>query len=185
MTPKGHRVIRDRRDILYYLKGRFELVYDPKRSWGHQRSPWPTNDHNGHGDPCRSDLVYVPKWSQGHRQSHWPTLWPQMSRWPLWSVLPSIWPQKVTGLYEVAVTYIMTQKGQGDLYDQFDLFYVPKRSQGNKRSPWPTWWPQRSRWPLWSVWSSLWPQNFMRSTEVTVTYFMIWTVKATFVVGMN
>ena len=41
MTPKGHRVIRGRRDLLYDPKGhgdlcgRFDLVYDPKRSQGH------------------------------------------------------------------------------------------------------------------------------------------------------
>ena len=41
MTPKGHRVIRGRRDLFYDPKGhgdicgRFDLVYDPKRSWGH------------------------------------------------------------------------------------------------------------------------------------------------------
>ena len=41
MTPKGHRVIRGRRDLLYYPKGHgdlcglFDLVYDPKRSQGH------------------------------------------------------------------------------------------------------------------------------------------------------
>ena len=40
MTPKGHRVIRGRRDLLYDPKGhgdvcgRFDLVYDPKRSRG-------------------------------------------------------------------------------------------------------------------------------------------------------
>ena len=38
MTPKGHGVIRGRRDLLYDPKGhgdlcgRFDLVYDPKRS---------------------------------------------------------------------------------------------------------------------------------------------------------
>ena len=37
MTPKGHRVIRGRRDLLYDPKGhgdicgRFDLVYDPLR----------------------------------------------------------------------------------------------------------------------------------------------------------
>ena len=41
MTPKGHGVIRDRRDLLYDPKGqgdlcgRLDLVYDPKRSRGH------------------------------------------------------------------------------------------------------------------------------------------------------
>ena len=38
MTPKGHRVIRGRRDLLYDPKGHgdlsgwFDLVYDPLRS---------------------------------------------------------------------------------------------------------------------------------------------------------
>ena len=41
MTPKGQRVIRGRRDLLYDPKGhgdlcgRFDLVYDLKRSQGH------------------------------------------------------------------------------------------------------------------------------------------------------
>ena len=41
MTPKGHGVIRGRRDLLYDPKGhgdlcgRFDPVYDPKRSRGH------------------------------------------------------------------------------------------------------------------------------------------------------
>ena len=41
MTPKGHGVIRGRRDLLHDPKGhgdlggRFDLVYDPKRSQGH------------------------------------------------------------------------------------------------------------------------------------------------------
>ena len=41
MTPKGHRVIRGRRDLLYDPKGhgdlfgRFDLVYDPNKSQGH------------------------------------------------------------------------------------------------------------------------------------------------------
>ena len=41
MIPKGHRVIRGRRDLLYDPKGhgnlcgRFDPLYDPKRSRGH------------------------------------------------------------------------------------------------------------------------------------------------------
>ena len=41
MTPKGHVVIRGRRDPLYDTKGqgdlcgKFDLVYDSKRSRGH------------------------------------------------------------------------------------------------------------------------------------------------------
>ena len=40
ITPKGHGVIRGRRDLLYDPKGhgdlcgRYDLVYDPKRSRG-------------------------------------------------------------------------------------------------------------------------------------------------------
>ena len=40
MTPKGHGVIRDSRDLLYDPKGHgdlcswFDLVYDPERSRG-------------------------------------------------------------------------------------------------------------------------------------------------------
>ena len=43
-TPKGHGVIRGRLDLLYDPKGhgnlcgRFDLLYDPKRSRGHYRS---------------------------------------------------------------------------------------------------------------------------------------------------
>ena len=45
MTPKGHGVIRVQRDLLYDPKGngdlcgQFDLVYYPKRSQGHKRSP--------------------------------------------------------------------------------------------------------------------------------------------------
>ena len=45
MTPKDHRVIRDRLDLLYDPKGhddlcgQFDLVYDAKKSRGHYRSP--------------------------------------------------------------------------------------------------------------------------------------------------
>ena len=46
MNPKGHGVIRGRRDLLYDPKGihltfdlDFDLIYDPKRSWGYERSP--------------------------------------------------------------------------------------------------------------------------------------------------
>ena len=41
MTPKGHRIIRGRRQLLYDpighgdLCGRFDLLYDPKMSQGH------------------------------------------------------------------------------------------------------------------------------------------------------
>ena len=44
MTQKGYWVIRGHSDLLYDSKGhgdlcgRFDPVYDPKRSWGHKRS---------------------------------------------------------------------------------------------------------------------------------------------------
>ena len=73
MTPKGHRVIRGRRDLLYNPKGQgdlcgqFDLVYDPKGHRvirGHRDLIY---DPKGHGDLCgRFDLVYDPKRSQGH-----------------------------------------------------------------------------------------------------------------------
>ena len=64
MTPKGHRVIRGRSDLLYdpkghgdpkknhgVIRGRRDLLYDPK----------------GHGDLCgRFDLVYDPLMLRGH-----------------------------------------------------------------------------------------------------------------------
>ena len=73
MTPKGHGVIRGRRDLLYdpeghddlcvgmtkfmtpkghgVIRGHCDLLYDPK----------------GHGELCgRFDLVYDPKRSRGH-----------------------------------------------------------------------------------------------------------------------
>ena len=114
--------------------------------------------------------------------------------WPLLSVWPSLWPQKVKGSWKVIVTYFMTpevtvtfvvgltyfmtpkvhgiMRGHGDLCGRNDLLYDLKRSRGHERSPWPTLWSQRSRWPLMSVWPSLWPQKVTGSLEVTVTYFM-------------
>ena len=129
MTPKGHRVI----------KGHCYLLYDPK----------------GHVDLCVwFDLVYDPKSSQGHKRSPWPTVWPQMSRWPLWSVWPNVWPLKVTGSLEVAVTYFMTPKvivtfvvgwtqfltprGHGVNKDQPDLLHDPL----GKLDYWPWPWPK-------------------------------------------
>ena len=47
MTPKDNGVIRGHHDFLYEMKGhgdirgRLDLVYDPKKSRGHQRSPRP------------------------------------------------------------------------------------------------------------------------------------------------
>ena len=67
---------------------------------------------------------------------------PQMSRWPLWSVWPCLWPLKVTGSLEVDVTYFMTPnvtvtfvvgltyfmtpKGHGVNKGRRDLIYDPK-----------------------------------------------------------
>ena len=44
------------------------------------------------------------------KKKNWPTLRPLRSRWPLWSVWPSLGPRKVTKSLEVAVTYFMTPK---------------------------------------------------------------------------
>ena len=73
MTPKGHRVIRGRRDLLDDPKGqgdfcgRFDLVYDPK---GHKVIRGRRDllyDPKCHGDLCgRFDIVYDPKRSQGN-----------------------------------------------------------------------------------------------------------------------
>ena len=85
--PKGHGVIRGRDDLLYDPKVNLTFYLD-------------------------LDLGYDPKGHRvirGHR-SLWHTLWPQKSRWPLWSVWPSFWLQKVTGSLEVALTYFMTSK---------------------------------------------------------------------------
>ena len=85
MTPKGHRVIRGNLDLLYYLKVPGDLC-------------------------CRFDLVYDPLSSRGYKRSPWPTLRPKKSRWPFWLVWPSLWPQKVKGSSEVAMTYFITRK---------------------------------------------------------------------------
>ena len=86
MTQKGHRVISGRRDLLY----------DPK----------------GHGDLCGCTLTYfiTPK---GHgvirgRRDLLYDPYGQLDLWPL--PLPTLWPQKVTGSLEVAVTYFLTPK---------------------------------------------------------------------------
>ena len=53
---------------------------------------------------------------------------------PLWSVWPSLWPRKVTGSLEIAVTYFMTPKVNLTFDLDLDLGYDPKRSRGHKRS---------------------------------------------------
>ena len=156
MTPKGPEVIRDRDDILYDTKGHgdlcgwFYLVYDPKRSRGHNRGHRDLlYDPKGHSDLCgQFDLLFDPKRSRGQWRSPWPTLWPQRSQWPLWSVWPSLWPKNVIGSLEVAVTYFMTPKLNLTFDLKLELGYYLKRSRGHKWSRWPTLWPQRSTWPL-------------------------------------
>ena len=74
MTPKGHGVIRGRRDLLYDPKGqgdlcrRFDLVYDPKKFTGslevavtYFMTPKVTVTF-----VVGLNLVYDPKRSQGH-----------------------------------------------------------------------------------------------------------------------
>ena len=100
MTPKGHQVIRGRRNLLYDPKGhgdlcgRFDLVHDPMTPKGH-------GVIRG-----RRDLLYDPKGQLD--------LWP----WP-W---PRLWPQKVTGSLEVAMPYFMAPK----VNLTFDLDLDPK-----------------------------------------------------------
>ena len=145
----------------------------------------------------------------------WPILWPKRLQWPFRSVWPSLWPQKVKGSLEVAVTYFMTpkvtvtfvwvwpslwppkghgvirgdllydSKGHGDFCVRFDLVYDPKKSRSHLRSAWPTLWPQRSWWPVWSLWPSSWPQKGTGSLAVAMTYFMKPKVKVTFVVSLT
>ena len=67
---------------------------------------WPQN----HGDLCgRFDLVYDNKRSQGHRGCH-DLLYDPKGHGDLCGILPSLWPQKVMGSLEVAVTYFITPK---------------------------------------------------------------------------
>ena len=44
---------------------------------------------------------------------------------------PSLWPRKVTGSLEVAVTYFMTPKVNLTFDLDLDLGYDPKRSRGH------------------------------------------------------
>ena len=73
MTPKSHRVIRCRRDLLYEPKGygdlcgRFDIVYDPTESWVIRDRRDLLYDPKGHGDlGGRFDLVNDPKRTRGH-----------------------------------------------------------------------------------------------------------------------
>ena len=118
MTPKGHGVIRGRRDLLYDLKGhgdlcgRFDLVYDPQKVTGslelavtYFMTPNVTVTivvsltlfmaQKGHKViRARSDLLDYPK-----------------GRGDLCGWCDLIYdPQKVTGSLEVIVTYFMTPK---------------------------------------------------------------------------
>ena len=115
--PKGHGDICGRFNLVYdpkglrVIRGRRDLLYDPKC----------------HGDLCgRFYLIYDPKRSQGHLRSPWPTLWPKRSRCPLWSVWPSFWPQKVTPSLEVAVTYLWSQRSRWPLWSVWPSFWPKK-----------------------------------------------------------
>ena len=150
-------------------------------------------------------------------RGQWPTLWPTRSRWPLWSVWPSLdpnsygiirgrrdllydpqgqldlsplpwptlWPQKVTGSLQVAVTYFMTPKVDltCDLY--LDLLYDPK-GHGVIRGRRDLFYHPKSQLDLWPLpWPSLWPQKVTGSLAVAVTYFMTPKVTVTFVVALT
>ena len=101
-------------------------------------------------------------------------LWLQRSWWALWSVWPCLWPQKVTGLLEVAVTYFMTPtvtvtfgigltyfmtpkghrviRGHHDLYDP--KCYGDLYGQFNLVYD-----PKMSQGHYRSLWPTLWPQR--------------------------
>ena len=78
MTPKGHGVIRGRRDLLYDLKGhddlcgRFDLVYDLKKVTGSSEvavTYFLTPKVNFTFDlDLDLDLGYDPKRSRGHKR---------------------------------------------------------------------------------------------------------------------
>ena len=78
--------------------------------------------------------------------SPWPTLWPQRSRWHLWSVWQSLWPQKVKGSLKVALTYFMTQ---------WPLWSI-----------WPSLWPQKVK-GSWEV-----TVTYFMTSKVTVTFVL-------------
>ena len=73
MTPKGHRVIRGSRDLLYDPKGhgdlccRFDLVNNPKGHGVKKDRRDLLNDPNFHVDFCgQFDLVYDLLRKRGH-----------------------------------------------------------------------------------------------------------------------
>ena len=91
MTPKGHRVIRGCRDLLYVPKvyGDF-LSVRPQRWQGHKRSPWPSLWPKGHRDPVVGfTLFMIPK---GHRviRGHRDLLYDPAGHGDLW---PWSWPK--------------------------------------------------------------------------------------------
>ena len=71
MSPKGHRVIKGRRDLLYApnvnLTFDLDLGYDPKGHGVIRGRDDLLYDPKGHGDLCGLfDLVFYPKMSRGH-----------------------------------------------------------------------------------------------------------------------
>ena len=92
---------------------------------------------------------------------------PQSSRWPLGSVWPNLWPQKVTGSLKVTVTYFMTLKVTVTFVVGLTQF-MTQDVMGHKRSTWPTLWPLRSTWPLtltFTYRSSIWPGRWLQMSR--------------------
>ena len=104
MTPKGHRVIRGRRDLLYDPKGhgdlcyRFDPVYDPK---GHRVIRG------------RRDLLYDPKVTV------------TCGTFDL-VYDPYFMTAKFTVTFGIGLTLFMTQKGYWVIRGHRDLLYDPK-----------------------------------------------------------
>ena len=129
--PKGHGVIRGCLDLLYDLKGHGDLwsvwpIYDLKGHGVIRGRRDLSYDPNGHGDLCdRFDIVNDPKMVTGSLKvsmtyfmtsnvtvTYFMTsnvtvtyFMTQKVTLPLWSIWPSLWPKKVTGSLEVALTY--------------------------------------------------------------------------------
>ena len=119
------------------LCGRFDLVYDPKRSRGHQRSPWPTLW------PQRSRW---PLWSV------WPSLWPQKVTGSLEVAVTYFMTPKVNLTFDLDLDLGHDPKrSRGHKRSRWPTLW-PQRStwpltltltQGS--STWPDRWPQMSR----------------------------------------
>ena len=134
------------------------------------------------------------------------TLWPQRSRWPLWSIWHSLWPQKVTFIrspwptltpkvtvtflvgpsllhqkvtrsLEVAMTYFMTPKVTVTFWSVWPSF----RKDGVVRGRSDLLYDRKGQLDLWPwPWPRLWPQKVTGSLEVAMTYFMTPKVNLTF-----